>query len=425
MNSIISLRKRIRKTLSIIITVHIILITACSESTTKTSQVPTFNLVQELKNKTDVPISNYIDSLEYIPLELTSESAIVEIRKLYLTDGYIIIDHSAAFPSNSLMLFDRHTGKFIRFPGKRGEGPEEYRAPVSNFFNPYDNFIYTYGTNRGSLKKYNLNGEFIESFHTPPNKGSTERVLPVDAFLSSDTFLGYLDNSSGQDSQRIIIFTRDRIIKSFPHYEKWVNNSIDQYVEISQDPEITSWDNNISFKERSNDTVFLVTLDKLIPRFILNTGVFKWPYRISIQEASNGLENPLDFFSINDMFENSRYVFFNLINGEERDASDQTMFHLVNNYCILDKLTLKLTVCNNYENYSSYLIDDINGFLPITPFSITEHDELICVVYPMEVIKWRQKNPDLKDRLLIKYPWIDQISEVDNPILVIGKLKTH
>jgi len=171
--------------------------------------------------------------------------------------------------------------------------------------------------------------------------------------------------------------------------------------------------------------VFLVTLDKLIPRFILNTGVFKWPYRISIQEASNGLENPLDFFSINDMFENSRYVFLNLINGEERDASDQTMFHLVNNYCILDKLTLKLTVCNNYENYSSYLIDDINGFLPITPFSITQHDELISVVYPMEVIKWRQKNPDLKDLLLIKYPWIDQISEVDNPILVIGKLKTH
>lgn len=426
MNNIISLRKRIIKTLYIIIIVHIILITACSESTTKTSQVPTFNLVQELKNKTDVPISNYIDSLEYIPLELTSESAIVEIRKIYLTDGYIIIDHSATFPSDRLMLFDRHSGKFIRFLGTRGEGPEEYMAPVDNFLNPYDNFIYTYGTNRSSIKSYNLNGEFIESFHTPPNKGSTERVLPVDAFLSSDTFLGYLDNSSGQDSQRIVIFTRDRIIKSFPHYEKRINNSIDQYVPIIQDPIITWWDNGISFKEKSNDTVFLVTLDKLIPRFILNTGVFKWPYRISLQEAYNGIENPLNlnYFSIDKMFENSRYVFLNLINGVERDASDPTMFRLVNNYCILDKLTLKLTVCNYYENYSSYLIDDINGFLPITPFSITEHDELISVVYPQVVIKWRQKNPDLKDRLLIKYPWIDQISEVDNPILLIGKLKT-
>jgi hypothetical protein len=425
MDNIIILRKRMKKTFSIIFIVHIVLIIACSESITKTPQVPTFNLVQELKNKTDVPISKYIDSLEYVPLELTSESAIVEIRKIYLTDGYIIIDHSANFPSNRLMLFDRHTGKFIRFLGKRGEGPEEYRAPVKNFFNPYDNFIYTYGTDHSSIKRYNLNGEFIESFTTPPNRGSTERVLPVDAFLSSNTFLGYLDNKSGQDSQRIVIFTRDRIIKSFPHYEKWVNNSIDQYVELAQNPVITSWDNDISFKERSNDTVFLVTLDKLIPRFILSTGVFKYPYRFSLKEAYNGFENQLDYFSINNMFENSRYVFFDLFNGEERDASDPNMFHQIHNFLILDKLTLKLTVCNNYENYSSYLIDDINGFLPMIPFSITEHDELLSVVYPQAVIRWRQKNPVLKDQLLIKYPWINQISEVDNPILLIGKLKTH
>jgi hypothetical protein len=144
------------------------------------------DLKKIIQNTQDVKISDYVNEIEYIPLEITAECPISIIRKLYLTDKQIIIRSG-----NDIFLFDRKTGKFIRKIGTIGSGPQEYMSPLDCFYNSNDR-VYTYGSMKSVIKIYDLDGKFIESFKTPViDEVSTNKNLPIDAFFNTSTFIGY------------------------------------------------------------------------------------------------------------------------------------------------------------------------------------------------------------------------------------------
>jgi hypothetical protein len=403
----------------------LLVILNCSSSRDNENDLITIDLKNLIQNECEVPISQFVENLEYTLLELTPESGIFFIKKIYATDEYFIVFNSSPGSANHLLLFDRRSGKYIREVGERGIGPEEYARPLDCFFNSFDNKIYAYGSMRSSVKNYNLEGNFIESFVTPGyNETSVNGYLPIDAFLDSVSYIGYIENSTGQVSKRVVIFSKDKEIMNFPHYEKWTSDgSGNQYISI-EEPVFFSWGNEVSFKERSNDTIFKVTKNKLIPRLVLYSGNLRCPYKLSREEAVEQLTKPKDYFEALNIFESSGYLFFDLASKNNPIEGKPASFKLIRNLCVFDKTTKKAYACkNNYETINSCLTDDLNNFMPIAPISITGNNELVAVLQAIEIKKWITDNPQGFSELRKKMPWLVNITEIDNPVIVTAKLK--
>ncbi len=390
--------------------------------------IPVIDLQKVLRNTQEVPLSQFIESLEYIPLELTPESAIGQSIKLQLTEDYIIVRNYSSGTTSLFLLFDRKTGKFIRQLGKLGRGPEEYMRPFDNFYNPHNKRIYATGETRSSIRVYNVDGKFQESFGTPKLTETSAKsgyIFPSPGtFLSADTLIGYAENPTGLISRRLVIFTKNREIKSFPNYDKWSSEgSGEQFYSISQDPIFFSWGNKVSFKERSNDTIFSVSMEKLIPRYVLYSGDARFPYKLSREEALEQMTNPWDYFETHNLFENSNYLFFYLGSELTQDENDPTISHITYNICIFNKKTNNTIACKNDEDGNSYLTDDMNNFMQITPILITENNEMVAYLQASDIIKWLNENSAKSASLITKLPWLNDLTALDNPVIVIGKMK--
>lgn len=399
----------------------------CSQSGESKAGLITIDLEKVIQNERDVPLSQFVETLEYIPLEITPESSIGNIRKIYVTKEYFIIWAISESTTSQILLFDRKSGKFIREIGKRGRGPEEYLRPLDRFYNPYNNVVYCKGDN--FIKTYNLDGKFLTSFESPKVSDLSSKSgfvnASIEGFMGSGTYVCYVDNYTGAINKRLIISEQQNEVKSFPHYEKWSTaSSGENFVVINQNPIFFSWSNNISFKERSNDTIFYVTADKLIPGYVLYSGNSGYPYKLTREEAIDQLSNPKEYFETLNMFENSRYLFFELVSGLKPNDNPPNSFKQIINLCILDKTRNITYVCkSNEETKSSCLTDDIDDFIPPKPLSISDDNELISVIQAVEIAKWKTSNPDKASKLLPVIPWLDRISEFDNPVIVISNFK--
>jgi hypothetical protein len=414
--------KRIPSVIINVLSFYILLSIGCSQSNNSKDDIVTIDIKKVIQNERDVPLSQFVESLEYLPLEITSESSISGGPGLYFTEEYIIVRNYSPVSNSLLLLFDRRTGKFIRNLGKLGRGPGEYLRPLDRFYNPYDKKIYANAEN--SINTYNLEGVFLDSFEKLKVKESSVKDgyirASLEAYLNIDTCIYYLNNSTGSIVKRLIIATKNNEIRSFPQYEKWSSSD----VFINQNPIFFSWENKLSFKEKSNDTIFYVSMDHLVPRYVLYTGDLRYPYRLSRDEAMEQLTQPKDYFETFNIFENSQYLFFDIASKNKPVANKPGSFKMIRNLCIFDKTTKKISICmNNSETDNSCLIDDINNFIPIMPVTITGNNELIAVIEAVDIIKWKAENPENLAGLKEKLPWLDKISALDNPVIVIGKLK--
>lgn len=156
---------------------------------------------------------------------------------------------------------------------------------------------------------------------------------------------------------------------------------------------------------------------------MFNSGNLRYPDKLSREEAIEQMTKPKDYFDVRNIFENSNYLFFDLGFKYEAINNNPGSFNQIHNFCIYDKTTKNTISCKKDEDKNSCLIDDINKFLPIEPISISENNELVSVLQANEIIKWKSENPAKYSGLVAKLTWLDNIHELDNPVIVIGKCK--
>jgi hypothetical protein len=287
--------------------------------------------------------------------------------------------------------------------------------PLDDFYNPFDQKIYA--LNENSINTYSLRGEFLGALEMPKlNEASVKEgyiKTSIDAFIDKETNVCYINNFTGSIARRLVILNKTSELKSYPQYEKWSSDQVPN----RQNPIFATWNNMLTFKEMSNDTVFSISTQELSPRFVLFSGDSKYPYTFTRKEALEQMSEPKDYFIPISLFENSKYLFFDLISRE-------TPSKTIRNFCVFDKTNKKTLVCkNNIEYISSGFTDDINNFLPITPITITNTNELIAILQPLDIVSWKNKNTGKLSELKTKLPWIERINEMDNPVIVIGKCK--
>jgi hypothetical protein len=191
----------------------------------------------------EIKSSEFIDSIEFIPLETTNESLIAEINKLIcMEDRFFVFDSDIG---RNVFIFSGN-GKFIRkIP--IGEGPEEIHNPGDIAVDEEKQNLIVY--NKYGLSFFDFNGKFIKRERLPFSFKNF-RVIPNGyLFLTvAQHWNPHLNELS--DMQILITDTTFRIISAgLPYrYLKENNFGITDYT--------NSFENKVNFSFKFSDKIY-------------------------------------------------------------------------------------------------------------------------------------------------------------------------
>lgn len=157
--------------------------------------------------KTVRSFSSYVDSIEVIPLETTSNSLIGYVRTehIFVSDSCVILSD---IKNNKIMCFDRK-GKFKYTIGNRGRAGNEFYYNHSPIYIPKYG-IYLKNQNDDYIR-YRFDGQCIGTVPGPKldsRKSMTEQGAPTGWFaFDEDNIAVYFYNTIGTVSELLGIYS--------------------------------------------------------------------------------------------------------------------------------------------------------------------------------------------------------------------------
>ncbi|CDN30941.1 hypothetical protein BN938_0840 [Mucinivorans hirudinis] len=113
--------------------------------------------IREVSDTVDMPLSAWVEDLEIVQLDGSSDDAFTNGYKICLSDNYILIFGNI---TNATKLYERKTGKFVGNIGNVGRGPGEYFAIYSAQIDEPNGLIYSQPWQMREILVHNLRGEF-------------------------------------------------------------------------------------------------------------------------------------------------------------------------------------------------------------------------------------------------------------------------
>lgn len=362
-------------------------------------QLPVLDLSTALKSPTNILVGDFIESINYIPLETTSESLVGNNPKIIVTDDYII-----TITYRKCLVFSRDNGDFITELGHYGRDPGGYKTNLG-LFNELSSIYYFIGWNR-DLIKYSLSGEFLGSITIEINDKETEALSSPDAFsyLNDTILVCKLVCLDGTEPYSFYIFDDNgNLLKAIPNKMRLSKKQEMNY----STPELKfhRYNGNVFFQNFFCDTVFKLTQNDIIPAFILKSGKYLLPYES--KWWSNEKRKRSDFITLPSYFENSRFIVFDMYKKSAR------YFGLYN------KSNKSFKISENKYG----ILNNLDGFIDPTFISINESEELVGFVNSYEILLWFKQNPDKYESLKPEVQKFKDINESDNPVIIIAKFK--
>jgi hypothetical protein len=383
------------------------------------------NFLRSLKNKESHLLSKFVDKVSYIPLETSPGIVVSDNAKFEVTDDYIIVTNLPA-GRPQILLFDRKTGKFIREISKQGRGPDEFSSTSYIPFNDKKNEIYALGPGRQILA-YNIHGKISDRIKPPEWKdigvpdGEEESLaynilqsvhVQYYDILDTNIFVGYVQNRSGHEKKKIVLFSKDGFLKVFDNrlifnYDNWKQS----WHPPGQFAKFYRFKDELYFIEAFCDTLYHVTRDKLMPRYFFNLGKYNPPYSGQPDIMLN--KHWGEYFFLLNICENEHYIFVNYLLRNEPFLS------------IIDKRNNSISTCTTGHSGKSAILDDINGFIDVIPSSVTTKNELVYIIKAQELVKLCREDPGLYSAVKDRQPWLCEINELSNPIVAVGRSRIN
>ncbi|MDE6116355.1 MAG: 6-bladed beta-propeller [Duncaniella sp.] len=145
-----------------------------------------------------VPLSQFIDSITYVTLELNDSLVFGRIKNVSFNDSTIVVLDNL---TNEVTQFT-HEGKFIRRIGSKGRGPGEFISATK--LDSDDKHIYIYDRMLLSVLKYDHDGNYIDR----DSIGSAEDFVAIGT-NGTPIYLLALYNASPERSG-IFLWNRDK-----------------------------------------------------------------------------------------------------------------------------------------------------------------------------------------------------------------------
>lgn len=341
----------------------------------------------------EIPVSELIDNIKFIPLQTTEESLIAEINKLICTDHYYFILDSDI--GKNVLIFSNNGAFIKKIP--IGQGPEEIYNPGDIAIDEEQNHLIVY--NRKGLSFYDYQGNFVKRELLPFNFKNF-RIIP-NGFLF--VIVPNQNNHLGELSKMQVLITdkKFRIISAgLPfHYSENINYGITDYT--------SSFEKDINFSFKFFDKIYQY----------VDTLCIQEKYQINLSEKK--LPNQYLEMDMKDLFyalkENDYYYFMgNFIQNETHEY-----FAVYNRYnkmtyqtfIFRDKLNGKLKGGNKIT-----LDDDI----PFFSFPLTAYKrEFVGAISSQDIYYYLSEKREKESKNIL----FDQVDHDSNPILIKYKLK--
>lgn len=385
-----------------------LLIYACgsNESKNKTTEAnePPYLIKVEAaeKEKGEVFLSDFAESIEYVQLETSEETFIGRRAHFYLTQEHVI---SSAF--RQILLFDKADGSFIQEIGKYGQGPEEYSSTYPNLhFNEKEEVTYV-RDNKREPWGLDASGNIKVKFKFPADD---QNLVSGFIQIEPNLFAGYHPNYDCNQELKLVLFDKEgKVVKTYKNRLSCINPEPGAIFFNVGGGEFYHWDDRVFFKENYNDTLFHVGVNSLDVQAIFDCGEYSVPYedKIGLSDKSKSQKH----FLVSDPDEIPGFIFFKLdFEGKTRSA-----------YYDKTRNTTKMAFRQEEEN--SRFSNDINDFLPFSVDYATEDGKLVGHMEAPDVLEWFEMNPEKADKLPSNLKRFANIKEDDNPIVMIVSLK--
>lgn len=386
----------------------------------------TINLSSIIENKREVPISEIADSITYIRLESTGESALGRIQDIKLTKEYIFI---YAFGTPLLAQFDAK-GKFLRFIGKVGKGPEEYDMIRQFSIDEEAGLIYIQPNWKRIIQVYSFAGDYVKSIKT----NIDERAI----IWSRDSILMCYSEPLVGNEEYIFkeINLHGQILQTVKNYNKWKDPPPFGRTRFYQGQQFFYYlDNTLHFKGLYNDTVYTYNqTNRIIPKFSLNLGEYKLPEEM-IFERGLVQRTPPKYLWVS-VKESKNFVFIYFSAYDTDDSQGAGHGELNAGFAIYNKKEGSgITLKSNYGKLISFntigdwgFINDFDGGPELVP-EFTNDSLVYRHISSIEMKKYLSSDEFLNSspkyqnlkRILLKQ--MSDLKDTDNDILMIAKLK--
>lgn len=139
--------------------VGVFVLASCNSNQVSQTALLTASIREALNSPATLPIADEIESVEYIPLEMTNDNAslVDGVVDFAITSKYMYV---LVGKEPRIVLFDRQ-GHFLRTFIQQGQAPNEFNGMIGFIqANEADNRFYVIGINK--IGVYTLEGKFVE-----------------------------------------------------------------------------------------------------------------------------------------------------------------------------------------------------------------------------------------------------------------------
>lgn len=394
---------------------------SCGSNNSKEGQLDIISIETAIDNKAQLQTSDCFKTIRYIPLETNDSCLVGENAYVKILNDKLIVRSGR----DRCQVFDKQTGRFICQVGHVGNDPEGYSSISGGWTNPNTNQFYFPGWNKNFLS-YKTDGTFDGNWE-PALRAGDFPEMAVFTYLGPDVKVGHYSASSTH-LPRVALFRDNEVIRIDSldlGGEKDIavtNNDIlslsivkdggdgliimnykDQRSAVYMLGNGCFWHNadDLYFKEPYNDTIYQVSVTEgLVPVRVLDAGRYAWPYADRFAPKGD-VAYPTLFM------ENEDIIFFRFVmNASKEDESRKTFNAL---YRKADG-TVKVSL------YDDKLVDDLNGFLPLQPQSVSSQGEFVTLLSAGEIVTWFEEHgTEMPESVKA----LKQVGEEDNPVVVI------
>ena len=372
------------------------LMASCSNKQTYSDIIP----VNEA-TKVQINLSDYVSSLEYIPLETTDECLIDRNPSFYVLDDYIIVS-----TSQQCFLFNRN-GKFIREIGRVGRGPDEYRfAGRGEVIDEQNKTVLMQGWDK--WLEYSFNGMVIRTYPIVPQTTAT-------TYVSDGVLVQGVYNFSGNAVNQLVFTNQEGIFDSIPNHQFFTPFDLSAFGGMGVEFNFYRYRDGLYYKNLYNDTIFQIKDRQLHSTRIFDMGRYHLP-RAVMANMNTFRQEARKYNMTQNILEADPFLLFSIF-SERGDSA-----------YIFDKHKNQVFVMQKEQGLKGFF-NDIDGGMPFWPAHINRKQELVSFLYPFEMIEmltieyFERKNiRDEAANLRLK-ELIRRLNEEDNPVVVIGRLK--
>lgn len=361
------------------------------------SDIITIDVVKKLGEPVSfIYVSEIFSDISFIQLQTDDGMMIGSNPDISIVDNVLIV-----MDRDNCFLFDKNEGKFIRKIGAKGKGPNEFRA-ASGFVNPINKNIYLIGW-QGELLEYDFVGNFQRGISIPEYSDSfTNPSLTFNYTFFGNDIISYFINPTGTEDKLLMVFTvESEIVSIHNNINIFPNKSFSIRAGESQ---FYHYNNQLFYKEIYNDTVYSITNKHLLPNLVLHTGDYILPY----ESKWWGSQNDLSKFIINS----------NLI---ETTSSFIFRFSFDNHSYLgwYDKTARSLRI----SDWDTGIVNDKQAFVPFIPIKAINNNKIMGYTDAWKIEQWFKDNPEKAAQLPPHLKKLETITENDNPVVMIAKLK--